>query len=57
MKVSIKQGYKAARAAAYPSIPDQLDKIYHEGVDAWREEIDAVKAQYPKDEPSEEATD
>ena len=41
-------GYKTARAAAYPSIADQLDQIYHEGLDAWKATILAVKAEYPK---------
>jgi hypothetical protein len=27
---------------------NQLDKIYHEGIDAWKETISAVKAEYPK---------
>ena len=36
------------RAVAYPSIADQLDQIYHEGIDAWKETIAAVKAEYPK---------
>jgi ribosome-interacting GTPase 1 len=40
--------YKQQRAQAYPSIADQLDLIYHEGVDAWKETISAVKAEYPK---------
>ena len=40
--------YKLARASAYPSIADQLDQIYHEGIDAWKETIAAVKAEYPK---------
>ena len=42
--------YKYDRAAAYPSLPDQLDQIYHEGVDAWKATIAAVKMQYPKPE-------
>ena len=41
-------GYKTDRAAAYPSIADQLDQIYHEGLDAWKSTILAVKAEYPK---------
>ena len=41
-------GYKTDRAAAYPSIADQLDQIYHEGLDAWKATILAVKAEYPK---------
>ena len=37
------------RRAAYPSIEEQLDYIYHNGVDAWKTDmIDPVKAQYPK---------
>ena len=38
------------RASAYPSIADQLDQIYHEGIDAWKTTIAAVKAEYPKAE-------
>ena len=40
--------YKQQRAQAYPSIADQLDLIYHEGVDAWKATIAAVKQEYPK---------
>ena len=40
--------YKFDRAAAYSSIADQLDDIYHNGIDAWKETISAVKAEYPK---------
>jgi hypothetical protein len=40
--------YKAQRAQAYPSIADQLDLLYHGGMDAWREAIEAVKQEYPK---------
>ena len=40
--------YKEQRARAYPSIPDQLDLLYHGGLDAWKAAIDAVKTQYPK---------
>ena len=40
--------YKEQRAIAYPSIADQLDQIYHEGIDAWKATIQAVKAKYPK---------
>jgi len=42
------EAYKEQRAQAYPSIADQLDQIYHEGIDAWKETISAVKAEYPK---------
>lgn len=40
--------YAAQRRAAYPSIVDQLDTLYHQGYDAWRAEIEAVKDTYPK---------
>ena len=40
--------YKEQRARAYPSIPDQLDLLYHGGLDAWKAAIDAVKQEYPK---------
>ena len=40
--------YQRDRAEKYPSIPDQLDTIYHQGIDAWKAEIKAVKDKYPK---------
>lgn len=40
--------YKEQRQQAYPSIPDQLDLIYHQGIDAWKAAIEAVKQEYPK---------
>ena len=41
--------YKDLRAAEYPPLPDQLDYIYHNGVDAWKTDmIDPVKNKYPK---------
>jgi len=43
-------GYKSDRAAAYPSIADQLDDIYHNGIDAWKANILAVKKAHPKPE-------
>ena len=40
--------YTDARVAEYPPIEDQLDKIYHSGVDAWKLDIKAIKDKYPK---------
>ncbi len=40
--------YKSKRRAEYPSIEDQLDKIYHSGIDAWKADIKAVKDKYSK---------
>ena len=36
------------RANDYPSIKDQLDKIYHSGIDEWKKVIKATKDKYPK---------
>jgi hypothetical protein len=35
-------------AEEYPPIVDQLDKIYHEGIDAWKADIKVIKDKYPK---------
>ena len=40
--------YQRKRAAEYPSIADQLDDIYHNGVDGWKTTIKATKDKYPK---------
>ena len=40
--------YKYQRAAEYPSIADQLDTLYHSGLDAWKAQIKTVKDKYPK---------
>ena len=43
------EAYKDLRAAEYPPLPEQLDYIYHNGVDAWKTDmIDPVKNKYPK---------
>ena len=34
----------------YRSIGQQLDEIFHEGIDAWKTRIQAVKTKYPKPE-------
>ena len=41
--------YARDRAEAYPSTVDQLDDIYHNGVDGWKATIKAVKDKYPKE--------
>lgn len=43
-----KLDYKKKRADEYPSVVDQLDKIYHSGVNAWKADIKAIKDKYPK---------
>ena len=42
------EAYKAVRGEAYPLMTDQLDKIFHEGIDAWKADIQAVKDAHPK---------
>jgi len=41
--------YKVKRQQDYPSITEQLDKIYHDGIDAWKVVIKATKDKYPKE--------
>jgi len=40
--------YQRTRATEYPSIADQLDDIYHNGIDAWKATIKTTKDKYPK---------
>ena len=40
--------YQRDRAKEYPSIADQLDTLYHSGLDAWKAQIKTVKDKYPK---------
>ena len=40
--------YKGQRKAEYPTIEDQLDDIYHNGIDAWKATIKTTKDKYPK---------
>ena len=39
---------KRPEDGGYPSIGDQLDDIYHNGIDAWKTTIKATKDKYPK---------
>ena len=36
------------RKKAYPTWQDQLDDIYHNGIDAWKATIKVTKDKYPK---------
>tara|TARA_B100001245_G_scaffold122441_1_gene90095 strand:+ start:820 stop:1062 length:243 start_codon:yes stop_codon:yes gene_type:complete len=36
------------RQSEYPSYADQFDQIFHEGIDKWKETIQAVKDANPK---------
>jgi hypothetical protein len=44
----VQPSYAELRSPEYPSITDQLDKIYHSGVNAWKAEIKEIKDKYPK---------
>ena len=41
--------YQRKRESEYPSIADQLDDLYHNGIDGWKETIKAIKDKYPKE--------
>ena len=41
--------YKSKRRAEYPSVVDQLDDLYHNGIDGWKATIKAVKDKYSKE--------
>ena len=42
--------YQRKRSSEYPSWEKQLEKIYDDGVEAWKTEmIDPIKAKYPKE--------
>jgi len=41
--------YQRDRAKEYPSIVDQLDDIYHNGIDGWKATIKTTKDKYPKE--------
>jgi hypothetical protein len=43
------EAYKSKRASEYPSIADQLDDIYHNGIDGWKATIKVTKDKYPKE--------
>ena len=54
--------FQRKRKLEYPKIEDQLDLLFHKGIDGWKEEIQKVKDKYPKpvveepvvEEPKEE---
>ena len=46
--VATSEEYKRKREAEYPSVVDQLDDIYHNGIDAWKATIKVTKDKYPK---------
>ena len=40
--------YQEKRKLEYPSWEDQLDQIYHSGIDTWKADIKVIKDKYPK---------
>ena len=42
------QDYARKRAKEYPSMADQLDDIYHNGIDAWKATIKTTKDKHQK---------
>jgi hypothetical protein len=49
-KEQVASKYREKREKAYPSIVDQLDKIFHSGIDGWRADIQKIKDEHPKPE-------
>ena len=41
--------FQRDRAEAYPSIANQLDDLYHNGIDGWKKTIKAIKDKHPKE--------
>ena len=41
--------YQRKRRFEYPPIEDQLDDLYHNGIDGWKSTIKAIKDKYPKE--------
>ena len=41
--------YQRQRAGEYPTWQDQLDDIYHNGIDGWKSSIEVIKKKYPKE--------
>ena len=40
--------YQEKRKLEYPNWEDQLDQIYHSGIDVWKSDIKVIKDKYPK---------
>ena len=43
--------YQRDRLAVYPSAGEQFDRIFHDGVEAWKEDIQGIKNVYPRKYP------
>lgn len=40
--------YQRQRKEEYPTLVDQLDDLYHNGIDGWKANIKTIKDKYPK---------
>tara|TARA_R110002051_G_scaffold47074_3_gene93575 strand:+ start:676 stop:999 length:324 start_codon:yes stop_codon:yes gene_type:complete len=40
--------YARNRASEYPALAEQLDEIFHNGIDSWKAVIKVTKDKYPK---------
>ena len=47
-KASMDVDYLHKRRLAYPSVEEQLDYVFHNGIDKWKERIQSIKNNYPK---------
>ena len=47
-EIKAAEEYQDLRIAEYPTIKDQLDDLYHNGIDGWKATIKAIKDKYPK---------
>ena len=43
--------YQRDRLVAYPSAGDQFDRIFHDGIEAWKADIQGIKNVYPRKYP------
>jgi len=43
------KAYARSRATEYPTIANQLDDLYHNGIDGWKKTIKAIKDKHPKE--------
>lgn len=45
----LSMAYISKRRVEYPSIANQLDDLYHNGIDGWKTTIKAIKDKHPKE--------
>lgn len=44
----LKTLYIEQRLSKYPSFGEQMDIIFHQGIDVWKSKIQEIKDKYPK---------